>query len=478
MPPMPPPILDPRTILFLLGVVYLLMSALVWLVLRRNDDGDAVSVGLWCGGGVVFGAFNLLLWMRGVIPDFWTIQVPTVLGLLGLALRVCALLRQSGMSRRWRVASTLFGIAITLALLGTLADDASRRATNSLLMALASIWLAMQARHIGIQPGGRAAMLISAAYAFFALVLVLRVGVTLLRLTEQPALAPTADLLLVMAGGLAAAIFGNIGYMGLALDASRLRREAQGRALAAEQVQRGAAEGHAAALAELLAERDEFVRVLAHEVRQPLNNASAALQGVHAALRAGSVEDTEEAEARLQRAQKVIAHITGALDNTLAATTMLASAQPLAPRDADVNMLVELSLGDLDPAQRPRVRRSTSTHARTAAMDIGLMRLALRNLLANALTYSPPGSPVTLDVSDSDEPLGLVFEIRDEGPGLPPALRDRVFERGVRGDHGLPGHGLGLHVVRQIMHRHGGEVSWSANTPQGSVFRLWLPVQA
>jgi signal transduction histidine kinase len=45
----------------------------------------------------------------------------------------------------------------------------------------------------------------------------------------------------------------------------------------------------------------------------------------------------------------------------------------------------------------------------------------------------------------------------------------------VRGDHGHPGHGLGLHVVHQIMRRHGGEVSWSPNQPRGSVFRLWLP---
>jgi signal transduction histidine kinase len=351
---------------------------------------------------------------------------------------------------------------------------------TSVLMAAAAAWLALLAREVGRQPNGRGAELIAVSYAFFALTFLLRLAGGLLGYSAGPhlaqTLAPTLDLVLVLAGGLVAGIFGNVGYVGLALEGARIRREAQARDLLQEQAQRGAAEALAAALAERLAEREEFVRVLAHEVRQPLNNASAALQSADAALQADALADRGEVLARLQRAQKVIGHIVGAIDNTLAATTMLASAQPLTPRDADVNMLVELSLGDLDSRQRVRVRLESSVHARTAAMDIGLMRLALRNLLANALAYSPPGSPVTLQVSDSDEPLGLMFEVRDEGPGVAPELRERLFERGSRGDHGLPSHGLGLYVVNQIMLRHGGQASWAANEPQGSVFRLWLPL--
>jgi signal transduction histidine kinase len=318
------------------------------------------------------------------------------------------------------------------------------------------------------------------SYAFFALTYLLRLAVGLLGYSRgshlAPTLAPTLDLVLVMTGGLVAGIFGNVGYVGLALESARIRREAQARALQQEQIQRGAAEARAAALAERLAEREEFVRVLAHEVRQPLNNASAALQSADAALHADALADRGEVQERLQRAQKVIGHIVGAIDNTLAATTVLASQQPLAPRDADVDMLIELSLGDLDPRQRARVQRERSSHARTAAMDIGLMRLALRNLLANALAYSPPDSPVMLRVSDRDEPLGLVFEVRDEGPGVAQEVRERLFERGARGNHGLPSHGLGLYVVHQIMLRHGGQASWAPNEPRGSVFRLWLPL--
>ena len=467
--------LDPRTTMFLLAVVYLLMSGLVWMILRRHYDGIAIS--LWCAGGGLIGANFLVFAVRTAGGPSWTILLPTTLNLLGLGLRLCALYRERGEPERWRHVMLICLAAVAASMLASaLGGSPVRRPVNGILMVCAATWLAVLAYDVGRRPTGRGARWIGGSYAFFSATLLLRMAGVLFIGSGMPAYAPTLDLLLSLLGGLVAGIFGNVGYVELALEASRARREAQARDLRQEQVQRGAAEAQAAVLAERLAERDEFVRVLAHEVRQPLNNASAALQGASAVLQPGALEDRSEAEARLQRAQKVIGHIVGAIDNTLAATTVLASTQPLAPRDADVNVLVELSLGDLDPAQRARVVRERSAHARTVAMDIGLMRLALRNLLANALTYSPPDTPVVLQVSDSDEPLGLAFEVRDMGHGLPGAVRERLFERGARGDHGLPGHGVGLYVVRQIMLRHGGHATWAPNQPQGSVFRLWLPL--
>ena len=260
--------------------------------------------------------------------------------------------------------------------------------------------------------------------------------------------------------------------IGLLIDVTAQRQAEAERAAALlrEQGLRGAAERQARELRELLEQREEFVRVLAHEVRQPLNNASAALQSALAGLPAGG-----GAAERIVRGQGVIRQIVASLDNTLAATALLASSQSLDSRDADVGALIELSLGDLDESRRSRVRVERIASTRTASMDIGLMRLALRNVLGNALAYSPPDSEVVLRVADSDEPLALVFEVADRGPGIPAELQPRLFERGARGSHGLPGHGIGLHVVRRVMEMHGGSVDVRPNTPQGSVFRLWLP---
>lgn len=264
---------------------------------------------------------------------------------------------------------------------------------------------------------------------------------------------------------------------GIAIDITRqvqaeFERSA---ALVREQGLRDAAERQADHLREAIHERDEFVRVLAHEVRQPLNNASAALESAAAELAPGARMEPGQAMQRVRRAQGVIRQIVGALDNTLAATALLTSAERIGSHDADVDVLIDLSLADLDAAQRPRVRVERISSTRTASMDSGLMRLALRNVLSNALAYSPAESPVILRVTDSDEPLALVFEVLDTGPGVRDELLPRLFERGVRGNQDVPGHGIGLYVVRRVMELHGGTVDLRPNEPTGTVFRLWLP---
>lgn len=264
---------------------------------------------------------------------------------------------------------------------------------------------------------------------------------------------------------------------GIAIDITRQVQAEFERAaaLVREQGLRDAAERQAAHLREAIHERDEFVRVLAHEVRQPLNNASAALESAAGELVPGARMEPGQAMQRVRRAQGVIRQIAGALDNTLAATALLTSAERVGSHDADVDVLIDLSLADLDAAQRTRVQVERISSTRTASMDSGLMRLALRNVLSNALAYSPPESPVVLRITDSDEPLALVFEVFDTGPGVRDELLPHLFERGVRGNQDVPGHGIGLYVVRRVMELHGGNVDLRPNAPSGTVFRLWLP---
>ena len=82
-----------------------------------------------------------------------------------------------------------------------------------------------------------------------------------------------------------------------------------------------------------------------------------------------------------------------------------------------------------------------------------------------------------LVISESEEPLGLVLEVFDEGDGIPADLLGKVFDKGTRGRHprSKGGAGLGLYIVRKVVGLQGGTVEIAPNRPRGSIVRLFIP---
>lgn len=230
-------------------------------------------------------------------------------------------------------------------------------------------------------------------------------------------------------------------------------------------------EEHAERLEVLLRERTEMLDVLAHEVRQPLNNASAALQSAQGSLRSNSNEFVSE---QVVQAQVVLGEVLSSIDNTLTVASLLARPDSIQRDDADIATLIAIVIADLPASERGRIQVHHETTTRTAFMDMSLMRLALRNLLSNALKYSPRGSAVLVRIADSDEPLALLIDVSDSGSGIPVRLLSRLFTRGARGGDGRDVHGLGLglYIVERVMSLHGGTVELVRTGPGGTTMRL------
>src|SRR5205085_9245222 len=106
-----------------------------------------------------------------------------------------------------------------------------------------------------------------------------------------------------------------------------------------------------------------------------------------------------------------------------------------------------------------------------------LHRLVL-NLIENALRHTPLGTDVRARAHAPD-PEHVRIVVEDEGPGLPPEIRDRAFERFVRGGgDGGRGSGLGLAIVNAVAEGHGGVVSYEDRLNGGARFIVTLPVHA
>jgi two-component system, OmpR family, sensor histidine kinase KdpD len=117
------------------------------------------------------------------------------------------------------------------------------------------------------------------------------------------------------------------------------------------------------------------------------------------------------------------------------------------------------------------------------ALDRRLLKLALKQVLDNALKYSPPRSPIDVRVFNGSSSAGnaaINFEITDHGPGIPEQEQGRVFERFYRSPAvktQVPGFGLGLAIANNIAQAHQGQLTVNSR-PGETTFRLTLPVDA
>lgn len=455
------------------GTLYLAMPGMVWAMLYRRYD--PLHVGLWCISGLLFAAGMILYGLRGRAPDLLTVYVANASALLAGTLQVLVLRREA---QRWAPVLPLLGACAAavgaLAIADQTLGEPVRQALANLLLGLFALAQSLSAWQLGRARRSRSARMMALLYGLMGLALLARFAMRASGLAAGPIFQPDLLFVATVVLSLFAAMAANVGFLGLALDQARALELQQRAALQALHDNQVAMETAARAREVVANERARTTRLLAHEVRQPLHNAAVALQSAVGTL--GRSHDPAEASRAIEQAQGVIRRVSATLDNTVAATALLSGEGRLSTVDTDLQVLIELCLGDLPPEARPRVMVAYRADARSARLEPTLVRLALRNLLANATLYAPPDTPVVLRVLDSDEPLALVLEVADQGPGIPDELHDRIFDEGVRGGQPtVPGYGLGLHVVKRVARLHGGRIDWRPNEPHGSVFRLTLP---
>lgn len=100
------------------------------------------------------------------------------------------------------------------------------------------------------------------------------------------------------------------------------------------------------------------------------------------------------------------------------------------------------------------------------------LQLIFKNLIENAIKYSPDESPIIFEVSQSEQKI--IFKVKDEGIGIDPQLGDRLFESFKRGQNvgNIPGTGLGLSIVKQLVDFLSGYITVDSELNQGTMFTV------
>ena len=220
--------------------------------------------------------------------------------------------------------------------------------------------------------------------------------------------------------------------------------------------------------------RTPVLRDISHELRSPLARMRVAL-GLARQVPADTARQLDRLESEIERLDRLISQV---LQLARLRTPDPAAAMEPVPIDEVVEDVVR------DAAFEGAAKGcEIGLQGRAGAVIRGnreQLRSAIENVLRNAVRYSPPAAPVEVEVAAAGGEL--LIQVRDRGPGVPPADLERIFEPFFRvaesRDRGSGGEGIGLAITAQVLKSHGGTAR-AVNRPDGGLeVRLAMPLSA
>jgi two-component system sensor histidine kinase GlrK len=230
-------------------------------------------------------------------------------------------------------------------------------------------------------------------------------------------------------------------------------------------------------LLDLAQEKNKFLRHMSHELKTPLANIREGTELLMDGSVGALAEDQREVTAILRengmKLQRLIENLLSFSAWQAKSTGLEVSEFPLRPLVKTVLESQQLTLVS------QRVRLDVKVDDAVIEADRGKVRLVFDNLLSNAIKFTPRGGTITIRaMAQRDQ---LVIEVADSGPGIPLDERARIFEafyqgRTPQGGH-VKGTGIGLSVVFEFVHAHGGTIDIVDGEFSGAHFRIRLPLR-
>lgn len=221
--------------------------------------------------------------------------------------------------------------------------------------------------------------------------------------------------------------------------------------------------------------KNELISTVTHELKTPLASTRALVETLLAGRVRGARQQSEYLELIANENQR-LSHL---IENFLTFSRLERGANRFGFQRLAPDVLVRSAVRAMQERLKPplcQFEQQVRPELPDVRADPDAMTTVLINLLDNALKYTEQDKRIVLraDAQDGD----VCFEVQDNGIGFPPEERERIFDRFYQVDQSLTrqrgGCGLGLSIVRSIVHAHGGRVEVQSRPGQGSVFRVRL----
>jgi len=227
--------------------------------------------------------------------------------------------------------------------------------------------------------------------------------------------------------------------------------------------------------------KSEFLSHAAHELRTPM----ASIYGYSELMLAREFDDAERKEflGTIHRQSELMISIINELLDLVRIEER--RGKDFAAVELDIGALMREVVTDFGvPKGREPATLAAPDDLPLVRGDRSKLMQAMRNVLSNAYKYSPAGGAVTVAIRqrrrEGNKPAQIGVSVRDQGIGMTPEQARRVCERFYRVDTSgrIPGTGLGMSIVKEILSLHGGEVEFDSEVGVGTTVTLWLPVLA
>jgi len=229
---------------------------------------------------------------------------------------------------------------------------------------------------------------------------------------------------------------------------------------------------------EILKLKQDFVSSVSHEFKTPITS----IKALSERLLEGNVKDhkrMEEYYTVIAQDAENLSHLVG---NILDFSKIEEGKKEYNFEKTNIKEWLDNTLADFFSKQPERIRKIRTVMGETDVpvyMDRGAMKLAINNLLDNAVKFSSAQTEITITLEQQQQQY--LLHIKDEGIGIPLEEQSKIFEKFYRGkhasNHAATGTGLGLAIVKQIVEAHGGEVRVESGPDSGSQFKIILPLK-